>query len=46
MENRVDNYIESDRDRKKGHVDTRSNSFECDRPDEHLGFDLGIDVQG
>ena len=29
-----------------GHVDTRENNFECDKPDEHLGCDLGIDVQG
>lgn len=30
----------------EGHVDTRHENFECETPDEHLGCDLGIDVQG
>lgn len=30
----------------EGHVDTREKNFECEKPDEHLGCDLGIDVQG
>ena len=29
-----------------GHVDTRESNFECEQADEHLGCDLGIDVQG
>jgi len=33
-------------DGDEGHVDTRSRNFECDKPDEHLGCDLGIDVAG
>ena len=33
-------------DNNEGHVDTRQNNFECDSPDEHLGCDMGIDVQG
>lgn len=45
-ENRIDSYIESDRERNEGHEDTRHFNFECDSPDEHLGCDLGIDVAG
>jgi len=30
----------------EGHVDTRESNFNCDDPDENLGCDLGIDVQG
>ncbi len=44
--NREEKYFESDRDRDRGHEDTRSRNFECDAPDEHLGCDLGIDVAG
>ncbi|MFH0729023.1 MAG: hypothetical protein V2B19_22125 [Pseudomonadota bacterium] len=33
-------------DSNEGHVDTRHANFECDNPDENLGCDLGIDVQG
>ena len=29
-----------------GHVDTRSNNFECETPDKNLGCDMGIDVPG
>ncbi len=43
---RVESYIESDKERNEGHVDTRSSNFECENPDEHLGCDLGIDVAG
>lgn len=39
-------YIETDNEREEGHADTRSKNFECEGPDEHLGCDLGIDVQG
>jgi hypothetical protein len=43
---KVQNYIESDQEREEGHQDTRKKNFECDTPDEHLGCDMGIDVQG
>jgi hypothetical protein len=42
-ENRIQDYSE---DRDEGHVDTREANFRCENPDEHLGCDLGIDVQG
>jgi hypothetical protein len=43
---KVQDYIETDNEREEGHADTRGNNFECETPDEHLGCDLGIDVQG
>jgi hypothetical protein len=39
-------YIETDKEREEGHLDTRQKNFECEKPDEHLGCDMGIDVQG
>jgi len=45
-ENRIESYVESDKERNEGHVDTRQNNFECDNPDAHLGCDLGVDVAG
>ena len=39
-------YVESDRERESGHVDTRQANFECEEPDPNLGCDLGVDVQG
>ena len=45
-ENRVENHIESDREREEGHVDTRHHNFECENPDKSLGCDPGIDVAG
>jgi hypothetical protein len=42
-ENRIQDYFD---DKSEGHVDTRESNFQCDNPDEHLGCDLGIDVQG
>jgi hypothetical protein len=39
-------YIESDIEREKGHVDTRERNFECENKDPHLGCDMGIDVAG
>ncbi|MGD8974982.1 MAG: hypothetical protein PVG44_00960 [Desulfobacterales bacterium] len=42
----VQDYVETDEEREEGHVDTRSNNFECENKDPHLGCDLGIDVQG
>ena len=46
MANKVDDYIETEKESEKGHVDTRRKNFECDKPDPHLGCDLGIDVEG
>ena len=40
------NYMESDKERSEGHVDTRRSNFECENPDRHLGCDPGIDVAG
>jgi hypothetical protein len=45
-ENRIESYVESDKERSEGHVDTRNRNFECENPDTHLGCDLGIDVAG
>ena len=42
----VEDYVENDEDREKGHRDTRSGNFSCDHPDPNLGCDLGIDVAG
>ena len=42
-ENKTEDYFEDD---DGGHVDTREQNFECEKPDEHLGCDMGIDVQG
>ena len=46
MANNIQDYFETDTERSEGHVDTRSQNFECDNPDHRLGCDLGIDVQG
>jgi hypothetical protein len=43
---KYENYIESDREREEGHVDTRQKNFECENKDQQLGCDLGIDVAG
>ncbi|MCG8689183.1 MAG: hypothetical protein MI892_30205 [Desulfobacterales bacterium] len=45
-ENRIESYIESEKERNEGHEDTRYKNFECESPDEHLGCDMGIDVAG
>ena len=42
-ENKVQDYTE---DKNEGHVDTRENNFECEKKDENLGCDMGIDVAG
>lgn len=42
-EHKTEDYFEND---DNGHIDTREKNFECENPDEHLGCDLGIDVQG
>jgi hypothetical protein len=40
-ENKTQDYFE---DSNEGQVDACNRSFECDDQDEHLGFDMGIDV--
>ena len=45
-EKKVDNYIENEKEREEGHVDTRDANFECETPDKNLGCDPGIDVAG
>ena len=43
---KVDDYVETDKERDNGHEDTRHKNFECENPDKHLGCDPGIDVAG
>ncbi|MFP4388260.1 MAG: hypothetical protein ACLFRG_14675 [Desulfococcaceae bacterium] len=43
---KVENYIESDEEREEGHLDTRKNIQECEKPDPNLGCDPGVDVPG
>ena len=45
-EKKEENYIETNDERDRGHVDTRRHNFECEKPDKHLGCDPGIDVAG
>lgn len=40
---RTQDYWEDD---NEGHVDTRHFNQECEKPDPHLGCNLGIDVAG
>ena len=42
----TDNYIETEKERKKGHVDAREKNFESENKDPHLGFDPEIEVPG
>lgn len=44
-ENKIEDYVESERESSEGHVDTRFRNFEC-VADSHLGCDPGIDVAG
>jgi hypothetical protein len=46
MSERIQDYTENDRERERGHADTRSANFECEHKDPHLGCDPGIDVAG
>ena len=46
MTNKLEDYVENNKETSEGHVDTRHNNFECENPDEHLGCDPGIDVAG
>jgi hypothetical protein len=40
---RMQDYWEDDKD---GHVDTRAQNHDCEKPDPNLGCDMGIDVAG
>jgi hypothetical protein len=40
---RTQDYWEDDKD---GHVDTRAQNHDCEKPDPNLGCDMGIDVAG
>jgi hypothetical protein len=42
----LNNYIETEKEREEGHIDTRERNFECDSKDPRLGCNLGIDVAG
>ena len=42
-DNKVQDYTE---EKNEGHVDTRAANFECEKKDENLGCDMGIDVAG
>lgn len=42
-DSKIQDYFD---DYNEGHIDTRESNFECEKPDDHLGCDLGIDVQG
>jgi hypothetical protein len=44
--NKIEDYFETNEKREIGHLDTRHGNFACEKPDKHLGCDLGIDVQG
>jgi hypothetical protein len=44
--NDIISYIETDEERKEGHVNTRERNFECENKDPHLGCDMGIDFPG
>ena len=44
--NKTHDYTEKEEERENGHVDTRSDNFECYTPDPNLGCDPGIDVAG
>ena len=44
--NTKEDYIETEKEREEGHVDTRKKNFDCEDKDPHLGCDMGIDVAG
>ena len=46
MAEKLQDYTENDSEREDGHKDTRWKNFDCDKKDEHLGCDPGIDVAG
>ena len=42
----TNNYIETDKEREEGYVDTGEIKFECENKDPRSGWHLGIDVAG
>lgn len=42
----TNSYIETEKEREDGHVDTRERNSECENKDPHLECNLGIDVAG
>lgn len=46
MTEKLEDYVESDKETSEGNVDTRHKNFECENPDKNLGCDMGIDVAG
>lgn len=45
MEDKVQDYIESEQEREEGHIDTRC--FDCcSDPEPGLDCDMGVDVAG
>ena len=38
---KVQDYIETDKEREEGHADTRKHNFECEDPDDNLGWRHG-----
>ena len=42
-ENKEPDYTD---DKDEGHIDTRKANFECEKKDENLGCDPGIDAAG
>ena len=46
MADHTQDYFETENEREEGHVDTRSDNFECENKDPNLGCNLGIDVAG
>jgi len=45
-DHKTQDYTESDKERERGHKDTRAANFECEDKDPNLGCDPGIDVAG
>ena len=43
---KIQDYVETEKEREEGHVDTRERNFECENKDKNLGCDPGIDVAG
>ena len=41
--NKIQDYTD---EKNEGRVDTREANFECEKKDENLGCDMGIDVAG
>lgn len=42
----IEDYVENEKERSEGNMDTRHKNFECENPDTNLGCDIGITVAG